>query len=83
VDTGSREENAPKQKIRASVLIQSEPILLETASIPDGAAPTSRNFNAPGHVALQQSFLTRKLLFNSVACRPESAEMLAGGLHPA
>jgi hypothetical protein len=25
VDTGSREENASKQKIRASVLIQSEP----------------------------------------------------------
>jgi hypothetical protein len=28
VDTGSREENASKQEIRASVLIQSEPILL-------------------------------------------------------
>jgi len=28
VDTGSREENASKQKIRASVLIRSEPILL-------------------------------------------------------
>jgi hypothetical protein len=27
VDTGSREENASKQKIRASVLIQSEPRL--------------------------------------------------------
>jgi hypothetical protein len=26
VDTGSREENASKQKIKASVLIQSEPI---------------------------------------------------------
>jgi hypothetical protein len=25
VDTGSREENAPKQEARASVLIQSEP----------------------------------------------------------
>jgi hypothetical protein len=28
VDTGSREENASKQETRASVLIQSEPILL-------------------------------------------------------
>jgi hypothetical protein len=28
VDTGSREENASKQKIRASVLIQAEPIWL-------------------------------------------------------
>jgi hypothetical protein len=27
MDTGSREENASKQKSRASVLIQSEPIL--------------------------------------------------------
>ncbi|RZM97236.1 hypothetical protein CWO91_37765 [Bradyrhizobium genosp. SA-3] len=28
VDTGSREENASKQESRASVLIQSEPIML-------------------------------------------------------
>jgi hypothetical protein len=28
VDTGSREENASKQKARASVLILSEPIML-------------------------------------------------------
>jgi len=28
VDTGSREENASKQKTGASVLIQSEPIML-------------------------------------------------------
>jgi hypothetical protein len=28
VDTGSREENASKQEMRASVLSQSEPILL-------------------------------------------------------
>jgi hypothetical protein len=28
VDTGSREENASKQEARASVLIQSEPIML-------------------------------------------------------
>jgi hypothetical protein len=28
VDTGSREENASKQEFRASVLIQSEPIML-------------------------------------------------------
>jgi hypothetical protein len=28
VETGSREENASKQKIRASVLIQSEPMRL-------------------------------------------------------
>jgi hypothetical protein len=29
VDTGSREENASKQESRASVLIQSEPIMLQ------------------------------------------------------
>jgi hypothetical protein len=28
VDTGSREEHAPKQESRASVLIQSEPMML-------------------------------------------------------
>jgi hypothetical protein len=28
VDSGSRQENAPKQKIRASILMQSEPIRL-------------------------------------------------------
>jgi hypothetical protein len=28
VDTGSREENASKQEIRASVLIKSEPIMI-------------------------------------------------------
>jgi hypothetical protein len=38
VDTGSREENASKQEIRASVLIQSEPILLEQVCARDLAA---------------------------------------------
>src|SRR5580704_3858683 len=35
-DTGSRKENAPKQESRASVLIQSEPIMLWAAD-PSGA----------------------------------------------
>jgi len=43
----------------------------------------SRNFNATRNVALQRTFLTRKRLLNSVPWGPESAEMLAGGLHPA
>jgi microcystin degradation protein MlrC len=34
VDTGSREENASKQKIRASVLIQSEPKRLQRETMP-------------------------------------------------
>jgi hypothetical protein len=39
VDTGSREENASKQKIRASVLIQSEPKRL--SSLIEIATPRS------------------------------------------
>jgi hypothetical protein len=39
VGTGSREENAPKQKIRASVLIRSEPVR------PNGGLPGA--FRAP------------------------------------
>jgi hypothetical protein len=38
VDTGSREENAPKQKIRASVLIQSEPKRLWITNDDDASA---------------------------------------------
>jgi hypothetical protein len=42
VDTGSREENASKQQSRASVLIQSEPIMLQ-AALETGAEPKLPN----------------------------------------
>jgi hypothetical protein len=38
VDTGSREENASKQESGASVLIQSEPIMLQAPLIPKFAS---------------------------------------------
>jgi hypothetical protein len=41
VDAGSREENASKQKIRASALIQSKPMLWLHAS---KKAPVNRRF---------------------------------------
>jgi hypothetical protein len=39
VDTGSREENASKQESRASVLIQSEPKMLQPTCDPEISLP--------------------------------------------
>jgi hypothetical protein len=61
VDTGSRKENESKQKTRASVLIQSEPIRLwapnRVRPTAKGALPTATDFIIPKRLLNVEPFM--------------------------